>query len=127
LQASWCKGGRERDIPFRTEEQRALLDAAKALAQGGSLIPVDLSYKAQLRQFRSQCDRAGIHKVHGHRHRYAQQRYQEIAGWACPACGGPTAKQLTTEQKRNDRKARLTVSAELGHGRGAITSVYLGR
>ena len=127
LQASWCKGGRTRDIPIRTEEQRHLLDAAKVLANGGSLIPADRSYKEQLRQFRSQCDRAGIHNVHGHRHQYAQQRYQELTGWSCPACGGPTSKQLTAEQKRIDRKARLTISAELGHGREQITAVYLGR
>ena len=111
----------------RTEEQRRLVDAAKALAKGGSLIPGQLSYKEHLRRFRTQCDRAGIHKVHGHRHRYAQQRYQELVGWECPACGGPTAKQLSAEQKRIDQEARLTVSAELGHGRGQITSVYLGR
>jgi len=127
LQASWCKGGRAREIPIRTEEQRQLLDAAKALANGGSLIPVDLSYKAHLRQFRTQCDRAGIRKAHGHRHQYAQSRYRELTGWACPAVGGPTAKQLSADQKRIDKKARLTISAELGHGRGAITSVYLGR
>lgn len=127
LKASWCKGGRPRDIPIRTEEQRRLVDAAKALAKGGSLIPGQLSYKEHLRRFRTQCDRAGIHKVHGHRHRYAQQRYQELVGWECPACGGPTAKQLSAEQKRIDQEARLTVSAELGHGRGQITSVYLGR
>jgi hypothetical protein len=60
LKASWCKGGRPREIPIRTDEQRALLDAAKALANGGSLIPPDQSYKAHLRQFRTQCERAGI-------------------------------------------------------------------
>jgi hypothetical protein len=127
LQASWCKGGRAREVPIRSEEQRQLLGAAKTLANGGSLIPAELSYKAHLRQFRTQCDRAGIHKVHGHRHRYAQKRYQELTGWACPACGGPTTKQLTTEQKRIDKEARLIISAELGHGREQITAVYLGR
>ncbi len=127
LKASWCKGGRPREIPVRTPEQRQLIDAAKVLANGGSLIPSQLSYKEHLRRFRTQCDRAGIHKVHGHRHRYAQQRYHELTGWECPACGGPTAKQLGAEQKRIDKEARLIVSAELGHGRGQITSVYLGR
>ena len=127
LKASWCKGGRPREIPIRTEEQRQLLDAAKVLANGGSLIPPEQSYKAHLRQFRTQCEQAGIHKVHGHRHGYAQQRYRELTGWECPACGGPTARQLTAEQKRIDKEARLTISAELGHGRAQITSVYLGR
>ncbi len=127
LKASWCKGGRPRDIPIRTDEQRQLIDAAKALAQGGSLIPANCSYKEYLRHFRTQCERAGIHKVHGHRHWYAQERYRELTGWDCPARGGPTARQLSTEQKRIDKKSRLIISAELGHGRGQITSVYLGR
>jgi hypothetical protein len=127
LKASWCKGGRPREIPIRTDEQGALLEAAKALAHGGSLIPLDQSYKAHLRQFRAQCERAGIHKVHGHRHSYAQQRYRELTGRECPACGGPTSRQLNIEQKRIEKEARLTISAELGHGREAITSVYLGR
>ena len=42
LEASWCKGRRERDVPIRTEAQRAALDEAKALAattEKGSLIP----------------------------------------------------------------------------------------
>lgn len=127
LQASWCKGGRAREIPIRNQEQRELLDAAKALANGGSLIPADMSYKAHLRHFRTQCERAGIHKVHGHRHGYAQERYRELTGWTCPACGGPTARQLNAEKKRIDKEVRLMISAELGHGRGQITSVYLGR
>ncbi len=33
LKASWCKGGRERDIPITTLEQRHLVDEAKALAK----------------------------------------------------------------------------------------------
>jgi len=127
LQASWCKGARERAIPIRNAEQRTVLDAAKALAKGGSLIPADKSYKEHLRQFRTQCEKAGISKEHGHRHHYAQERYRELTGRACPARGGPTAKQLTGEQKQIDRKARMTISAELGHGREQIVSVYCGK
>lgn len=127
LKDSWCKGGKARDIPIRTEQQRQLIDAAKAVANGGSLIPKELSYKEQLRVFRSQCDAAGIHKVHGHRHGYAQERYFNLTGWACPANGGPTSKQLTAEQKRIDKQVRLMISRELGHERESITAVYLGR
>ena len=39
LKASWTKGGRERVLPIRTEAQRAVLDEAKKLAAGRSLIP----------------------------------------------------------------------------------------
>jgi Phage integrase, N-terminal/Integrase len=35
---SWCKGGRGREVPIRTPEQRALLDEARGLAGDGSLI-----------------------------------------------------------------------------------------
>ena len=38
LKAPWTKGGREREIPIRTLEQRQLVDAAKALANGKSLV-----------------------------------------------------------------------------------------
>jgi integrase len=127
LKASWTKGGRAREIPIRTDAQRQLLNEAKQLANGSSLIPSHLRYKDQLNRFKGQCQAAGIHKVHGHRHIYAQQRYVELTGWKCPAQGGHTSKQLTPEQKRIDRVARLTISHELGHGREQITAVYLGR
>ena len=54
-------------------------------------------------------------------------RYQEMTGWACPAQGGPTSKQLTPKQKELDREARDVISHEMGHGREQITAVYLGR
>jgi len=127
LQASWTKGGREREIPIRTAEQRAVLEAAKALAGAGSLIPREMKFIGQLNRFKDQCAKAGISHVHGHRHHYAQARYQSLTGWACPAKGGPTARQLTFEQRVIDRAARLTLSEELGHGRGQVTAVYLGR
>ena len=38
LKASWTKGGKERDVPVRSDEQRAMLDRARRLAAGGSLI-----------------------------------------------------------------------------------------
>ena len=86
LKAPWTKGGCLREIPIRTEAQRALIDAAKALAKTtarGSLIARD-TYVDQLQSFKYQCDKAGIHHVHGHRHRYAQRRYQELTGRVCP-------------------------------------------
>jgi integrase len=124
---AWTKGGREREIPITTPEQRALLDAAKALAGSGSLIPRKMSYVQQLNRFKSQCAKAGIRHVHGHRHFYAQVRYEKLTGWPCPAKGGPTSKQLTPEQKIIDREARKTITHELGHGRAQVTATYLGR
>ena len=128
LQESWCKSGREREIPIRTPEQRQLLDEAKALAKRKSLVaPGYTSYRAYLEHFRYECGRVGIHAFHGHRHFYAQSRYQELTGWACPACGGPRSRQLTPEQKTIDREARDVISHEMGHGREQVTAVYCGR
>jgi len=127
LKDSWTKGGKYREIPITTAEQRAVLDKAKALAGKGSLIPEAMRYKDQLNRFKAQCEKAGIRKVHGQRHRYAQKRYEALTGWKAPACGGPTSLQLTPGQKALDRAVRLQISQEMGHGREQITSVYLGR
>ena len=127
LKDSWTKGGRAREIPIRHVEQRQVLDEAKRVAGRGSLIPADRSYVQQLRRFEYQCDRAGIHRVHGHRHQYAQERYLELTGWSAPAAGGPRSKELTREQKLIDRDARLTISRELGHEREQVTAIYCGR
>ncbi len=127
LKDSWTKGGRDREIPIRNAEQRQVLDEAKRLAGKGSLIPADRSYVEQLRRFEYQCDRAGIHRVHGHRHQYAQERYRELTGWSAPAVGGPRSRDLTREQKAIDREARLTISSELGHEREQVTAIYCGR
>jgi integrase len=127
LKSTWTKGGKERTIPIINETQRELLNQAKALADKGSLIPVEMSYKDQLNRFKAQTAFAGIDRVHGFRHAYAQARYAELTGWTAPAAGGPTSKQLSPEQKAIDRQARLTISRELGHEREQITAVYLGR
>ena len=85
LKDSWNKGGREIRIPIRTAEQRQLLDEAKALAKGKSLVaPGYATYRDYLQHFRYECGRVGIHAFHGHRHLYAQTRYQEMTGWAVP-------------------------------------------
>ncbi len=127
LKYTWTKGGKERKIPILNEMQRELLNQAKALADKGSLIPVEMSYIDQLNRFKAQTAFAGIDRVHGFRHAYAQARYAELTGLKAPAAGGPTSKQLSPEQKAIDRQARLTISRELGHEREQITAVYLGR
>lgn len=127
LQGSWTKGGRPREVPIVNEAQRQALDQAKGLAGPGSLIPEGRSYREHLATFRAQCQRAGINGVHGLRHRYAQQRYEDKTGWKAPAAGGPTRRELTGEQRSIDTRARLEISLELGHSREQIVAVYLGR
>ena len=127
LKDTWTKGGREREIPIRTDAQRAVLEEAKAFAGKGSLIPADMRYVEQLRRFTHQCEKAGIHNVHGHRHLYAQERYRELTGWNAPAAGGPRSRELTPAQKEIDQAARLTITEELGHSRSQVVSQYIGR
>ncbi len=127
LKASWTKGGKTRIVPLLTEEQRAALNRAHRLAGTGSLIPPQKNYIQQLRTYERHTTLAGLSKLHGLRHVYAQSRYQHLTGWACPAAGGPVAKTLNAEQRKQDHQARLIISRELGHVREQISAVYLGR
>lgn len=127
LRGSWCKGGRDRLVPVRTPKQRALLDDVRRVAGDGSLIPGALRYVDQLQRFKFATSKAGLSKSHGLRHHYAQWLYRQLAGWNAPAAGGPSAASLTAEQRGRDRRVRLQISEELGHGREQITTVYLGR
>ncbi len=127
LKPSWTKGGKARVIPIRTEAQREVLKRAHKLAGKGSLIPSSRNYRQQLRIYEGHALRAGLSKMHGLRHAYAQQRYEELTGWQSPAAGGPTSKSISSGQRELDREVRLIISQELGHIREAITAVYLGR
>lgn len=127
LAASWCKGGRARTVPVKTQYQRDLLARALALAQNGSLIPAGKSYVQWLSTYEQTTRRVGLSKLHGLRHGFAQALYRELTGWDCPAIGGIGTRMLTSEQKKIDQVARLQISRELGHNREAITSIYLGR
>ena len=127
LKDTWTKGGKARELPIRNDAQRELLKRALQLAGRGSLIPSDRNYIEQLRIYEGQTARAGLSKLHGLRHAYAQLRYEELIGWSCPAAGGPISSHLTIEQKSLDLEARLTISRELGHEREAVTAIYLGR
>ncbi len=127
LKPSWTKGRRARDIPIRTRHQRELLTGVHELAKQGALIPASKSYIQQLRVYERQTARAGLSKLHGLRHAYAQSRYRELTGWEAPACGGPSSSSLSGDQKAKDHEARLIISQELGHSREQISAIYLSR
>ena len=127
LKSSWCKGGKQREIPITNELQREVLELAHQVAGRGSMIPPKLSYIQQVSRYRSECDKVGLSKMHGLRHAYAQARYLELTGWKAPSVGGPRSKELSREQKEKDKEMRLIISKELGHEREAITATYLGR
>ena len=127
LKSSWTKGGRARTVPIRNDEQRQLLEEVRALAKGGSLIPAHFNYVQQLNRYQRQLRNAGMSKLHGLRHAYAQRRYFELTERVCPVAGGLPSKGLNPEQRALDQKARVAISNELGHAREDITAVYLGR
>lgn len=127
LKASWCKGGREREIPIRTQLQRDVLNQVKVFSKGKSLIPANLTYVQQLRRYEDHTSKVGLDKMHGLRHAFAQNRYFELTGRLAPAVDGKTSKEITKEEKLLDKQARLIISAELGHEREQVTAIYLGR
>ena len=127
LKDTWTKGGKARQISVRNQAQREVLARAHRLAGLGSLIPRERNYRQQLRVYERHTANAGLSKLHGLRHAYAQSRYEELTGWKAPAEGGSAPRTLTPEQRGLDRQARLTISRELGHEREQITAVYLGR
>ena len=130
LKASWCKGGRAREIPIRTDKQRELLERAKALAETTperSLIP-EKTYRKHIKVYERQTYKAGIRAPHGLRHAYAQARYKELTKWECPAVGGWSSKDLKTKDDVDlDKWARAIITKEMGHGRPQITSLYLSK
>lgn len=127
LKSSWTKGGKDREVPILNASQREVLDRAHTLVGKNSLIPTEKRYIQQQHVYDGQCKAAGLSKMHGLRHLYAQMRYEMLTGWKAPAAGGPVNDALTPEQKQRDAQARKTISLELGHKREQITVTYLGR
>ena len=127
LKDTWTKGGKAREIPVRSEVQREVLARVHRLAGQGSLIPRDRNYRQQLRIYERHTVNAGLSKLHGLRHAYAQHRYEELTGWKSPAVGGSSTDALNPAQRVLDQQARLIISQELGHERAQIVAVYVGR
>ena len=125
LKGSTTKGGRPREVPVLKDSQRRLLDEARRLVGSGALIPPERNYRQQLKVYESQTRAAGLYRMHGLRHAFAQTRYEEITGWKSPAAGGPARRSLTGARGRIDRAARRQIAEELGHGRAAIVAVYI--
>jgi hypothetical protein len=127
LKATWTKGGKARELPIRTDYQREVLNEAHVIAGKGSMIPPEKKYVEQLHRYEGMTKQVGLSKMHGLRHAYAQERYKELSGMECPACGGKKSRELSPQEKALDRKVRLQISRELGHEREEVTAVYCGR
>lgn len=126
LKPSWTKGGKARQVPIHTAAQRQLVNEVAAFTGSGSLIPADKSFIQQQRIYVRQVMNAGLNRMHGLRHQYAQRRFEELTGFQCPVAGGPARNALTRAQRELDQEARRVISRELGHERPQIATVYLG-
>ncbi len=78
LQASWCKGGRSREIPIRHPKQRALLNELRTLVGDGSLVQEGQSYISARKELERVTWALACATCTGHRHWYAQWRYQTL-------------------------------------------------
>ncbi len=128
LKPSWTKGGRGRTIPITTEAQRELINQIKSLPnQNVSMIPAEMEFVEYLSHRDHHLAKAGIRQAHGLRHHYAQQRYIFLTnGMIPPMLIKDGQQKLTEAEQAIDKRARLIVSEELGHGRLDITRTYLG-
>ena len=125
--AQGTKGGRPRDEPLQTEEQRELLTRLQSIVAKGWYVGEPGRTAAQNQdRFYNVLRRFGITKAalgvtaHGLRHQHANDRYEELTGEPSPVRGG-------AGNGEGDATARLAVASELGHGRIAISDAYLGK
>ncbi len=133
LQASWTKGGIERQVPITTTSQRDCLERIKVLVDKDmSLIPEDKNYRQQRDTYDYLTHKNGFKNLHGLRHAYAQNRYEILTnkltngyGWKSPIQNGPKTSQLNSYERFIDKSVRMMISQELGHSRLNITKSYL--
>lgn len=126
LKASWCKGGRARVVPITHPRQRALLDELRNNGRAGAVMPLGVNYIQARKALEHATWGAGIRNMHGHRHWFAQWRYQTLTGAPSPAAGGRTYETMSKAERAADYRARLAISRELGHNRVEVTDTYLG-
>ena len=127
LRAQSTKGGRPREIPVTTDDQRVLLAevAAECPSVNESLIWPHLKYVQMVYRYKYFCRKAGIKNPHGLRHAFAQWSYEERAKLEAPI-NRDERQVLTPEEIERDDEARLHVSKILGHNRKVVTSTYIG-
>lgn len=122
------KGGRGRVVPVRTEEQRRLLEKAKAMAnrRTGLVGRYGHNLKAAQSHYYYILEKHGISRrgsgitAHGLRHAYANERFRELTGHDAPVHGGAQPARGV------ELLARGKITRELGHSRVNITTAYTG-
>ena len=107
VKASTVKGG-PRDVPVLNYEQRTVLDEARRLAGGGAMIAPQRNYAEQKRVYMDQTKAAGLDHMHGLRHAYALDRYEDLTGWKAPAAGARSSRSLRGRRRRRGRASSRT-------------------
>ena len=137
------KGGRDRWVPITSEKQRELLLLATSLrSQTGSLISGGYTERSWINKMYWEAQQAGFCQgntgtFHSLRHSYAQERFEQMAGFKPRVCFGSArdhAKHANEQMgswesaKEKERFARDMLKAELGHGpeRDDVISQYVG-
>jgi len=139
------KGGRPRWTPVLTDEQRDLLDRAKASgfyrSPGATIIPENHNERTWRNVVYSLAHDHGLTKaesgatMHGLRHAYAHERYESLTGFKSPVqCASKDdyrdqAKAAAGDEwPQRDQLARCAIREELGHSpdRADIDAQYLG-
>jgi len=125
------KGGRNADrwIIVGDVQRQALKNAIAARPAGSSnliapnerYVDVAIARHSELNQARNVLKQHGLPGYHDSRAAYACQRYEQITKFPAPVVAG---ERLASKEK--DRKARMTISAELGHGRLDVLNSYIG-
>lgn len=122
------KGGRDaaRWIALSDRAHNALAAARDASPAGSrNLLRVDESYKhwcnGELRAGRDALHRLGVTGFHDARAAYACDRYRDETAREAPAVAGHREAPRIV-----DRAAREIIARELGHGRTAVTTSYVG-
>lgn len=125
------KGGRPRMIPITSEQQRRLLDKAKAMAdpKSGLICCPGMTLKQAINRFKYVMRYCCITKAgegvtaHGLRHGYVHHRYQERTGGGKLPVKGGTPGEV---DPMIDKVVKLKIMEEVGHSRLSVTTAYGG-
>jgi integrase len=123
------KGGRPRQVPVATAEQRALVEECKAaVEQGDSLSGKEVALKVARRRYKHLAEKLGITRAalgvtgHGLRHGYLHRRYREELGIEVPVRGAGVGRRTG----RQAREAKRRMAEEMGHSRSSVLAAYSG-
>lgn len=123
------KGRLRRIVPITTDDERDVLERAKALVldHTACLIPRGMKYRQWEDRVYYVLKKNGISRklvgtsTHGLRHERLHRLYEVLTGVRSPVQGGGPV------DRDADRYARAQVAATAGHSRPAVASCYLGR